>query len=60
MTTYGDHFRYAFNITLLIRETFGVAVGGVTSFITLEFLVALVAMGVGGLQGFSLFEKIQT
>jgi len=52
MTTCGDHFRYAFNITLLIGGTFGVAAGGATSFVALAVLVALVGMGVGGPRGF--------
>jgi len=52
MTTCGDYFRYAFNITLLIGGTFGVAAGGATSFVALAVLVALVGMGVGGPRDF--------
>jgi hypothetical protein len=51
MITYGGHFRYAFNITLLIGGTFGIAAGGANSFVSLAFLVALVGMGIGGRPG---------
>jgi len=54
---YGDRFRYAFNITLLIGGAFGVAAGGATSFVALAVLVALVGMGVGGLPSFPFVRK---
>jgi hypothetical protein len=59
MTTYnyGDHFRYAFNITLLIGGAFGVAAGGAPSFVALAVLVALVGMGVGGWRSFLFLRK---
>jgi hypothetical protein len=53
MTTYGGRFRYAFNTTLLIGGTFGIAAGGATSFVALAFLVALIGMAIGGGKGFS-------
>jgi len=43
--------RYAFNITLLIGGSFGVAAGGANSFVALAVLLALVGMGIGGKHG---------
>ena len=57
MTTYGDRFRYAFNITLLIGGTFGIASGGANSFTTLAILVAAIGMGVGGRPAFPFLRK---
>ena len=44
--------RYAFNITLLIGGSFGIAAGGANSFVVLAVLVALVGMGIGGKHSF--------
>lgn len=58
LTIDGGRFRYAFNVTLLIGGTFGIAAGGANSFVALAFLVALVGMGIGGRPYFPFPEKI--
>ena len=57
MTTYCGRFRYAFNITLLIGGTFGIAAGGANNFVTLASLVAVIGMGVGGRPGLLFLRK---